>query len=150
MAKRNGKPKANGKREAMLTLELLDPLKFQTLEDVRRFVEGDAFPMMAYAIGRVACPSVELADGQLGELGNQARLAAYYVARDLAAIAKAASRGKPVRGVVEDCGAFDAEGREKHRRALLFVALSSGDNGVPTEHTRRAVLAQLAPREVAR
>lgn len=135
--------KANGRSHG-LALHILDPAQFETIDDVRRFVEQGAFGRVGCAIREVLCPddgaSTQAACGSA--LGDQARLAAFYLIEDLEEIAKAASRGAFPALRRTFLPAFDEAVREEHRRALLFVALASGKW---SETVVRELFARLAP-----
>jgi hypothetical protein len=81
--------RTNGKAHG-LRLHILDAGQFQTIDDVRRFVEGGAFGRVGCSVREVLFPDdAARPHGACGNpLGDRARLAASYLIEDLEEIAK--------------------------------------------------------------
>jgi len=127
---------------AKIELDILNPEKFKTLEEIRDFVTGEGAVALHYAIGEALSPTLlssaadELQVELKGEL-RDAREAAAFVSRDLRALAK---------GAIESEGDLEAFNSGsfllgKERRALLFIALRNGDASYPIQ---RGIIKYLA------
>ena len=81
--------KANGNTE--IELEILNPEKFQTLQEIRDFVTGDGASALHFAIAATLSPGVNpIGNGEREYKLETAREGAFSLNRDLAALAKAA------------------------------------------------------------
>ena len=128
MAKKKAS-KANGHTE--LTLEILNPEHFQTIQEIRDFVTGEGARALSYAIGQTLDLTPCL-DGYLNtpspedpppprDAMDRARIAASWVNCDLLTLAKAAVELE----VDPTVKAFDS-GFDDRLSALLFVTMWEG------------------------
>ena len=132
--------KANGKTK--IELEILNPEKFQTLQQIRDFITGDGAKALHYAIYRALSPAINISEQdelevKLKDELKAARLAALFVNEDLGALA---------RGAIESTGdpeVFNNQGQvlNEERRELVFIALRDGD---AVDETRRGIIEHLS------
>ncbi len=120
--------KTNGK--TTIHLGILNPEKFQTLQEIRDFVTSDGASALRFAIdgalipGAVTDQTSEIEDF-LKDQVTDARRGAISASDDLGTLAKAAveSEGDP------HVSASDDPALHKEKRALRFIALMDGDVG---------------------
>ena len=115
-------------KKAKIELDILNPEKFKTLQEIRDFVTGDGASALHYAIYKALSPGgflseVDEFEVKLKDELKDARGAAMCVNNDLEALAKAAVESDGDPEVVGDRDFI----KGKERLALMFIALKDGD-----------------------
>ena len=117
--------KTNGKTK--IELEILDPEKFQTLQEVRDFVTGEGARALHSAIDVALRPQLDPLDMiYLGDALTEARDGAYLLNQDLETLARVAVEWEA--DAQPTFYRFDGSDEGKRdRRSLMFITLRDED-----------------------
>jgi len=128
MAKKaSGKARKKVKGQTRIELDILNPEKFQTLQEIRDFITGDGSKARRFAIGGALAPGAITGltseiEVLLRDQMEDARQAAFFVSNDLGVLATAAVE------LERDPHVFASEvfNLDKERRTLSFIARMDG------------------------